>query len=978
MAKGAHCRLRAQRICRSAHEDWRVRVRIREKEREKGGKKRDGTTTTTTTTNRTTKRGTSPPPLLPQKDETKEEATHPGHTYPFLARFHEGRRNNYIIPSPIQPPAWNLPTTEKLLNRNKDQQPFVLIVTKVARPKDRTRPDQTEVMTAVLLSSGASPLSLLDEDDNMPWHYVDWPAARTVDAQSLRSSSTGQASSSFVDTGDTFFPSPSTASQGSYVVVGHTGGHQQPQQQMRSFTTPSPILSHDNMGDFHDDAAAAASYSPAAGAAAAGPVPTADMTETGPFIFDLPDFPAVEMPQQPPPPQQLSFLDRPIREGHGEVEAVSRWLTGDTFDHLNVRLLESHPEPEPMLPEPILSKFEFGDFGWDGQYWPLYEETPWDPVGPPTVFENRDFSTFGPDRTPPSECSPGSIRPGHEKPHAPEPPAAIHAIPKTSSPRVHKPRRKKKNKTPPRFKSPDRKPVEDGVFTFCNQTPDTFGKASFGEVEQLLDRSSQKGRKGALSDEVRASALNVRKQGACFCCHIRKVKCDEQRPCKNCVKLCTQVPDAACWKFSEFTTILFPAFLREHFETTEMSQFVTDNIASFTINGADTPCTVTLSSGDCFVTKLTVKAKFFTPLTPTSDIIEHRASIVTNTHKGVETERYICAPIGLDVTGFDTGNPLRAELKRKVLAYMEGLAGEEHYAGQLNDITVTTKVPTQVLQLVQRYAQQAPEGDAAMVRRALGILALEHVMVKHLTLTPQSVAQVRRLCPQLHGFAGRYVTSRLLGRQIKQVVDECLRDLVPMLFDDFLKRLKSKSRKEWAPCVAAFLVFCILMEVVEVAGDDFTAAEQDMELRNYQPATFTRALALEANRHIENMPFKQFAYQFHQIYQTHAQDASAKSFNPLDARTDLWDLEPAALEFVRGLREGIDGNFPFVSRIWRGDLSLQIAEGELDWLAFDPLLPSSKGEDHPWPRDVGGPYKGRLVATFLLSFKDKYYLSAAA
>lgn len=946
------------------------------------------TTTTTTTTNKTTKRG--PPPLFPQKDEIKGGPTHPGHTYSFLARFHEGRiRNNYIIPSPIRPPAWNIPTTEQLFDDSTKQKQRRATRRsyrrKICTPQ---RSDQTEVMTAVLLSSGASPLSLLDEDDNMPWHYVDWPAAQMVDAQSLRSSSTGQASSSFVDTGDTFYPSPSTASQGSYVVVGHTGGHQQPQQQMRSFTPPSPILSH-NMDDFHD--AAAASYSPPA-AAASGPLSTAGaMTGgQGTFVFDIPELPALEMPPQPPPPQQLSFLNYAIPGRLGEVRAVEHWLADDLY----APLPESHylDNKIPMLPESIFDDFPYPgidiDLPWDtplieGLDENLINGAQWGPVGPPSVVVEPGHLR--------SECSSGSIThsppvsaaakslfsgPGHDKPHVPEPPAAIHAIPKTSSPRVHKPRRKK-NKTPPRFKSPDRKPVEDGFFTFCNQTPDTFGKASFGEVEQLLDRSSQKGRKGALSDEVRASALNVRKQGACFCCHIRKVKCDEQRPCKNCVKLCTQVPDAACWKFSEFTTILFPAFLREHFETTEMSQFVKDNIASFTINGADTPCTVTLSSGDCFVTKLTVKAKFFTPLTPTSDIIEHRASVVTNTHKGVKTERYICAPIGLDVTGFDTGNPLRAELKRKVLAYMEGLAGEEHYAGQLNDITVTTKVPMQVLQLVQRYAQQAPEGDAAMVRRALGILALEHVMVRHLTLTPQSVAQVRRLCPQLHGFEGRYVTSRLLGRQIKQVVDECLRDLVPMLFDDFLKRLKSKSRKEWAPCVAAFLVFCILMEVVEVAGNDFTAAEQDMELHNYQPATFTRALALEANRHIENMPFKQFAYQFHQIYQTHAQDASAKSFNPLGARNDLWDLEPAALEFVRGLREGIDGNFPFVSRIWRGDLSLQIAEGELDWLAFDPLLPSSKGEDHPWPRDVGGPYKGRLVATFLLSFKDKYYLSAA-
>lgn len=802
-----------------------------------------------------------------------------------------------------------------------------------------------------------------------------------MSANSLHSADQG--SWDDVGPGDMFFdgrsalaPSPSIVSQGSYGVVGYNGHPQQHQnQRMGSFTTPSPIISH--VGDFHT-----ASYSPAA---AFGPMSTGEMTGgQGAFVFDTSD---VVVDMSNPPPQQLSFLDNSTLENRGEEGRG--WLAQDLFAQLNPLIPETSPlDVEAMLPESILGPLNHPGLGLPHNL-PneLRQNTlnagPWDPVGlQNVVFEPGHLPT------PESEDPRGSMtrlslspqlsagvilnRPTYDGLYTIEP--TIHDIPK-KSPGIQKPKRK--SRTPPRYKSPDRK-FEDGMFKFCNQTPDTFGKAFFGEMEQL-DRSSQKGRKGALSEEVRASALNVRKQGACFCCHVRKVKCDEQRPCKNCVKLCTQVPGAACWKFSEFTTILFPTFLRQHFEKAEMNQFIKDNIASFTINGVDTPCTVTFSSGNHFVTKLTVKAKFFTPWTPTSDVTQHWGSIVTDTENGVEMERYPCAPIGLDIMDNDTGGSLRAELKRKIMAYMEGLTGEENYAVQLSDITkATTKVPMQVLQLVQRYAQQAPESDAAMVRRALGILALQHVMTRHLTLTPQSVAEVQRFCP--YQLTGPYVTSRLLGRQIKQVVDECLKDLVPMLFDDFLKRLKSKSRKEWTPCVAAFLVFCILMELMEGAADTFAIAENEIEMRTDQLAKATRALALEANRRIENMPFKQFAYQFHQIYQTHSQDASAKSFNPLhdNARNDLWDLEPAATEFVRGLREGIDGNFPFISRIWRASLSLQIAEGELDWLTFDPILPpGSEGVDHPWPRDVGGPYMGRLVATFLLSFKDKNYLFTA-
>jgi hypothetical protein len=37
-------------------------------------------------------------------------------------------------------------------------------------------------------------------------------------------------------------------------------------------------------------------------------------------------------------------------------------------------------------------------------------------------------------------------------------------------------------------------------------------------------RTTQKGRKGPLANEVKENALQVRRLGACFCCHARKVK----------------------------------------------------------------------------------------------------------------------------------------------------------------------------------------------------------------------------------------------------------------------------------------------------------------------------------------------------------------------------------------------------------------------------------------------------------------------
>ena len=44
---------------------------------------------------------------------------------------------------------------------------------------------------------------------------------------------------------------------------------------------------------------------------------------------------------------------------------------------------------------------------------------------------------------------------------------------------------------------------------------------------------------------------------------------------------------------------------------------------------------------------------------------------------------------------------------------------------------------------------------------------------------------------------------------------------------------------------------------------------------------FGRKFALGVNEEIEKMPFRQFGFQFHQVYQTHSKDSSAKAFNPL-------------------------------------------------------------------------------------------------
>jgi len=174
-------------------------------------------------------------------------------------------------------------------------------------------------------------------------------------------------------------------------------------------------------------------------------------------------------------------------------------------------------------------------------------------------------------------------------------------------------------------------------------------------------------------------------------------------------------------------------------------------------------------------------------------------------------------------------------------------------------------------------------------------------------MTRNSVLGLRdtKLVPQ-HAL---WVTSRVLNRQIKAVLDDIMQREVQHLFEAFSKSLKPKSRKEWAPCLAAFLILCLFMESVETAADYFVITENEINNKTQLPPTYDRKVALDVNAEIEKLPFRQFTYQFHQIYQTHSKDMSAKSFNPLvdDGFIGNGDLDPPAIELVYSLKQILQG-----------------------------------------------------------------------
>ncbi|KAK4151247.1 hypothetical protein C8A00DRAFT_36106 [Chaetomidium leptoderma] len=496
-----------------------------------------------------------------------------------------------------------------------------------------------------------------------------------------------------------------------------------------------------------------------------------------------------------------------------------------------------------------------------------------------------------------------------------------------------------------------------------NAHPSSTNLNPFDCLDAFSRGPTQRGRKGPLATDTKQSALVVRRIGACFSCHARKVRCDKERPCRNCVRLAGSVPQVVCWQFGDFTPVLFPGFIRAHLRKEEVVRFVEGNVESFAVGGVEVPCRVELMSGVGFGrgVVLEVKAKFFTARTP--DVLQHwHATVGRN---GMDLFSRGAAPIGLEMTSPTTGeggkdggggggggDGQKAELKRRVREYIQAIVDEPRYAELVTPAPQHTDLPRKVLAIVHDYANRC---DVPMVRRALSIYAMHFVMTRHLCLTPQNIADLQStgLVPQ----GVPWVTPRVLNRQIKAVIDEMLCREMQLLFENFSKSLKPKLRREWAPCLASFLVLCLFMESVEVAADMFVISDNEINLRHHYAPAWKRSFVLDINGQIENMPFKQFAFQFHQIYQTHSRDAAARSFNPLvdDACFELGELDREAADMVKKLRH-------FINDDW----------SELDYLTADPILPNI--EDHPYPRNVAHNYTGRLVAKFLLSFTDEKYI----
>lgn len=291
----------------------------------------------------------------------------------------------------------------------------------------------------------------------------------------------------------------------------------------------------------------------------------------------------------------------------------------------------------------------------------------------------------------------------------PGPSKAVHPVAKVQAGKVEKKKSKKKEKSSA--------PLADQAGKFVIMTPKSItaqeGRTNpFFECFEEALRTSHKGRKGPLANGTKESALQVRRLGACFCCHSRKVRCDKERPCRNCVKLAASVPQVVCWQFQDFLPVLFPGFVRSHLRKEEMAKFLEENVEEFGTTGPENgkDLEVELFSGQRFRSVLVIPgARFFTA--KTSEVLTH-----WHLHaeaSGVDLLARGAVPIGLD----PGGGMQRDEIKRRAKEYVRSILTEPAFAEQLTETFRHTELPMRILQLVQRYWAQSEVCFPTFVRR---------------------------------------------------------------------------------------------------------------------------------------------------------------------------------------------------------------------------------------------------------------------
>jgi hypothetical protein len=128
-----------------------------------------------------------------------------------------------------------------------------------------------------------------------------------------------------------------------------------------------------------------------------------------------------------------------------------------------------------------------------------------------------------------------------------------------------------------------------------------------------------------------------------------------------------------------------------------------------------------------------------------------------------------------------------------------------------------------------------------------------------------------------------FLSSRLLNRQVKYVMNKLHRDLTANVLEGLERSMRSRTKDSWGTSFCTILILCLCMEGLQVAADSFVVC--DMKALG-GASEYVRDQSYEACQYLEEYPFYQCKRLFHEIYKSHREGNGAgrdPGFNPLKA-----------------------------------------------------------------------------------------------
>ncbi|RDL36433.1 uncharacterized protein BP5553_05785 [Venustampulla echinocandica] len=444
------------------------------------------------------------------------------------------------------------------------------------------------------------------------------------------------------------------------------------------------------------------------------------------------------------------------------------------------------------------------------------------------------------------------------------------------------------------------------------------------EASRGGSRRLRGGRRGALDDATSKKAREIRKVGACWNCWVMKVPCSEGHPCDRCKpkaritthRICNRSP------FAAYSDLLFPDGYNSRFTAGVVQLYIHENIAGFSEHAL--PVEISWIGHR----NMELHA---TPFTLTPHGTAHQ-SYPGQSSQALGVESLLVGLAPLDIPGAE----------QDCIRYFESFLDNPANSALIFSNSMPT-LSKRVVEAIYCYHHRMQS-----VNTLLHDTLLHDALLSHLILTAMSqpikftatsatslVEQLKIQCPPSESFS-----SRMLDRQIKQILYSLNRKIVTRLLGNLERLIRGRKASSWPICFSTIIMLCLSMEQVQIQAWFHASSLKSS-------AVWRRQLPHEASRLLDELPFSQFSHLFHSIYRTTQVDKGGlnpfrgtieshheRGFDPtalimigsfrtilndvplLDGRSQLPDLGQALQPFIKCNSGRLVSKFlaPFISR----------------------------------------------------------------